>query len=115
MSKLPNYFKSQRRKAGLSQDDVAFLLGGQCGAHVSRYEHFRRMPSLRSAMAYEFIFNTQITELLAGEFEKVEKAVSIRAMLLTRRLLKKPADEETARKISFLRVLLPTPKSKPRC
>lgn len=109
-TKLPNYFKSQRRRAGLSQADVAFLLGGQGGAHISRYEHFHRAPNLHTALAYEAIFNTSVSELLAGEFEKVERQVANRAIILARRLSNQPPDRSTAKKLVFLHLIAPAGK-----
>src|ERR1700756_3249558 len=36
--RLPNYLRAQRRKSGLSQNEIAYLLGRMNGAQVSRYE-----------------------------------------------------------------------------
>jgi transcriptional regulator with XRE-family HTH domain len=44
MAQLPNYLLSNRKRLSLSQKDVAFLLGNQDGAKVSRYERFAREP-----------------------------------------------------------------------
>ena len=51
--KLQNYLRTYRKRSGLSQDEVAFLLGCQTGAKVSRYEPFARKPSLETLFAYE--------------------------------------------------------------
>ena len=42
--KLENYLRTYRKKSGLTQREVAFLLGCQNGAQVSRYEKRRRLP-----------------------------------------------------------------------
>ena len=44
--KLENYLRTYRRRAGLSQDEMAFLLGTKSGTKVSRYEH-RLVPPVR--------------------------------------------------------------------
>jgi transcriptional regulator with XRE-family HTH domain len=100
--KLPNYFRTYRRRAGLSQDEIAFLLGGQSGAHVCHYERFRRTPSLKTALAFAAIFQTPIQLLCAGEHQKAEKAVRRRARRLSARLATENPDPPTARKLAML-------------
>ena len=69
----------------LSQDDVAFLLGTQSGAKVSRYEHFVRVPSLETALAFEAIFQKPAHELFGGLYQHVEAEVATRAKALAQR------------------------------
>lgn len=87
MSKtLPNYLKTYRRKAGLTQDDMAYLLGCNSGAKVSRYEHFKARPSLTTALAYQTIFRIPAKELFPGIYQKVENEISERVRLLSGKL-----------------------------
>lgn len=79
---LDNYLRSFRRKAGLSQEEISFLLGTKAGTHISRYELGRREPSLDAALALEAIFGVPVRDLFRGRFEKVEEAVKARAELL---------------------------------
>ena len=64
--RLPNYLRTHRKRAGLSQDEVAFLLGCRSGAKVSRYERLARRLSLETAFAYEALFGVPARELFAG-------------------------------------------------
>lgn len=82
---LPNYLRANRKRLALSQDEVAFLLGTKSGAKVSRYEHFVRVPSLETALAYEVIFKRSASELFGGLYQKVEREVSARAKKLAER------------------------------
>ena len=50
-SYLHNYLRTYRKRAGLSQAEVAFLLGCHSGAKVSRYEHAARRPYNHEARA----------------------------------------------------------------
>lgn len=84
-SQLPNYLRKNRKRLALSQDEVAFLLGTQSGAKVSRYEHFVRVPSLETALAYEAIFQRPARELFGGLYQKVEQEVAGRAKSLVAR------------------------------
>jgi DNA-binding XRE family transcriptional regulator len=49
--KLDNYLVMYRKRAGFSQDEVAYLLGAQSGSMNCRYERFKRKPSLEAALA----------------------------------------------------------------
>jgi transcriptional regulator with XRE-family HTH domain len=99
---LANYIRTHRRRAALSQDEVAFLLGCECGTKVGRYELNRRMPTLETALALEAVFGVSVSELFAGRFHEVEQSVVKRAHELVERLRKaKPSPRITA-KLSLL-------------
>ena len=88
MASLSNYLRTYRKKSALSQEEVAFLLGGigmSKGSAVSRYESFTREPTLSVALAYEVINGKPVRELFAGLYEQVEKDVAKRAKLLSYR------------------------------
>ena len=95
---LPNYLKANRRRIALSQDEVAFLLGAQSGTKVCRYERFVHEPSLETALAYEAIFKTSVSELFGGLYQKVEREVAERAEILAARNDQGKAGAQTARK-----------------
>jgi transcriptional regulator with XRE-family HTH domain len=101
-TKLPNYLRSNRKRLGLSQDEVAFLLGAQSGAKVCRYERFTREPSLATALAYEVIFQKPASELFAGLYQKVEQQVAGRAKAITHRANYQEATRENAQKLEAL-------------
>jgi DNA-binding XRE family transcriptional regulator len=63
---LKTYLRTYRRRTGLSQDEVAWLLGNTCGTSVSRHELGWRMPTLETALAYETILDAPVRELCAG-------------------------------------------------
>lgn len=103
---LPNYLRTYRKSAGLTQAEVAFLLGCGTTGQVCRYEHFTRRPSLQTALAYEAIFRTPIRTLLGGEFRKAEKRLRQRAKHLIANLSKLPPMAATLRKLAILRRLV---------
>lgn len=84
-TQLTNYLRSNRKRLGLSQDEVAFLLGNQSGATVCRYERFAREPSLATALAFEAILKRPVSELFAGLYQKTEVQVAARAKALSYR------------------------------
>jgi transcriptional regulator with XRE-family HTH domain len=84
---LHNYLRTYRKRAGLSQEEVAFLLGCEDRATVSRYERQVRQPSLTALCAYELILGVPTQELFRGTYEKVGQQVARRAKSLARRHL----------------------------
>ena len=84
---LDNYLRTYRKRSGLSQEEVAFLLGGEDRATVSRYERQVRQPSLSALCAYEVILGVPARELYRGTYEKVERQTARRARSLARRKL----------------------------
>ena len=105
-SHLHNYLRTYRKRAGLSQVEMALLLGCQSGAKVSRYEHTARRPSLETAFAYEVVLHASLRDLFAGMYRDVEKQTRKRARKLLRKLESAdPADSQVIRKLALLRSL----------
>ncbi|SRR6266849_3379957 len=75
MSKLPNYLRTFRKKAGLSQRDVAVLLGSSDPTRVSRYELNKRDPNVGVALAFEIIFGVPSSVLFAGRAAELEPVI----------------------------------------
>jgi transcriptional regulator with XRE-family HTH domain len=84
-NRLSNYLRTHRKRLGLSQEEVAHLLGAEGGAKVCRYEKFARMPGLETALACEIIFQKPVRELFAGLYQKVERKVAYQAAKQLRR------------------------------
>ncbi len=104
--RLPNYIRVHRKRLGLSQNEVAFLLGWRDASQPSRYEHFSRIPALRTALALAVILRVSVYELFPGEYQKVEDAVSRRAQRLEARLTTQIPDQGTARKLALLKMII---------
>lgn len=104
--KLENYLRTYRKQSGLTQREVAFLLGCETGAQVSRYERRRRLPPLRTALAFEAIFGVPVERLFAGIRETVGANVEERIERLGTELQKQSAKgsqaQMTAQKLCWL-------------
>ncbi len=100
--KLPNYLRTHRKRAGFSQDEVAFLLGSTSGSKVSRYEKRVRRPTLVTALAYGALFRVPVQELFAGMYNQVEQRLARRASQLADQLHRGKQDRWTARKLAAL-------------
>lgn len=103
MKHLPNHLRAHRKRLGLSQKDIAYLLGSGCGAKVCRYERFTREPSLETALAYEAIFQRPFRELFSGPYQKIEKEVAARAKGLAERTKRQKPSRQNTRKCQTLK------------
>ena len=74
-NRLVNYVRAHRKRAGLSQREVALILGYGDEGVISRHELFRTVPPLLMALGYEAIFRTSVSELFPGLRETIEHAI----------------------------------------
>ncbi len=111
--KLENYLRTYRKRSGLSQDEVAFLLGCKGGTKVSRYESFKRKPNPETIFAYEVMFGAPARELFAGAYQKVEKKIHHRAQLLARKVSRAMPDRMAAHKLKILKAITFRPEAAP--
>jgi transcriptional regulator with XRE-family HTH domain len=100
--------RTHRRRFGLSQAEVAMLLGAVSGTKVSRYENFTRMPSALTIFASEIVFNQPASELFAGIYDEIRLAVQKRARQMVKQLNARPDKQakKTLRKLELLRAIV---------
>lgn len=110
---LHNYLRTYRKRSGLSQKEMAFLLGSTSAAKVSRYERLKRAPNPETIFAYQIIFGAAPSELFAGMVEKVEQKVKRRARMLAARLEKQPHSRRCTKKLEFLKGITTKHSSEP--
>lgn len=111
--RFSNYLRANRKRFGLSQEEVAFLLGSDSGAKVCRYEQFVREPSLRTALACEAVFQKPASELLPGLYQKIAKDVAVRAKALLRQMERDAPNRQTERKRKALTSIINRQARKP--
>lgn len=99
---LPNYLRSNRKRLGLSQREVAYLLGSESGAKACRYERFTCEPGLETALACEVIFQRPARELFGGLYQEVQRKVAARAKALVERT----DHPKTGRRIAYKHQIL---------
>jgi transcriptional regulator with XRE-family HTH domain len=103
--RLPHYLRSHRKACGLSQSELATLLGCESGAKVSRYERFARQPTLEAVLGCVAVFGVPASELFGGIFAGAQDAMAERARGLVGKLEGKPQTPTTLRKLDLLRRL----------
>lgn len=75
-----------RKKSGLPQKQVAFLLGHKNTTQLSRYERGARIPSLETALKLESAYNTPVRVLFSGLYDQFHADVQGRQKILCERL-----------------------------
>jgi transcriptional regulator with XRE-family HTH domain len=96
-TRLENYLRTYRRRTGLTQREVAFLLGCEDGAQISRYEKRKRVPPLQTALACEAVFGVPVSELFGGMRQTVGTQIDRRLKQLRSRLEAQPVQGREAR------------------
>jgi transcriptional regulator with XRE-family HTH domain len=106
--RLQNYLRTHRRRYGLTEAEIATLLGSASGTKVSRYENFARMPGVLAVFAFEIVFNQPASELFAGTYQAIRVEVQKRARHMAKRLQSRPDAEtrKTLRKLELLRSIV---------
>ena len=69
------YLRTHRRVWGLTQRELASLLGFQSAAHISRIENGKRAPTVESALACQVLFGIPPADMFPHAYEAVEERV----------------------------------------
>jgi DNA-binding XRE family transcriptional regulator len=75
---INNFLRTYRKRSGLTQGEVAFLLGCKDAGQVSRYERRYRLPTLRTAFACASILRVPVEKLFPGIQQEVDREASSR-------------------------------------
>lgn len=102
-NRLSNYLKTYRKHAGLTQRELASLLGKGGPDTISRYESGDRTPELETILAYQAALDVPARELFAGTYEKVEQQVVGRAEALADELDEDGQESASSRKLEHLK------------
>lgn len=79
---MASFLRSHRRQSGLTQREVARLVGIISEAQVSRHERAADYPGFRVALAYEALFQVPLARLFPEPYEAVERNVAEQLSLL---------------------------------
>ncbi len=87
--KFPNALWRYRRRAALSQEDVAELAGYLASSDISRFEHGERLPSLLMALKLEIIYRTPVAFLYQDLYLRLRETIRAREAELRARRRRK--------------------------
>lgn len=110
-----SYLRTFRRRTGLTQEEIAFLLCGGCdpetrksacqttGTTVSRHERGEQRPSLEILIAYEIILDTQLNRIYPEWYAALHRRIRDRAAALLGELLEVPPSPRQKQKVATIR------------
>ena len=70
-----NHIRRHRKKSGLSQREIAALLGYKNQWQISRHERSEAIPPLLAALAYQVIFQVPVSVIFAPMHGTVLKTI----------------------------------------
>lgn len=100
--KLLNYAKTCRKKTGLSQNEVANLLGFKSPYFISKIEQHYISTALSRALSYQLLFGKQLDRVFPELSKQMAVIMFKRITQLSVDLDLKTPSPETQRKIEFL-------------
>jgi DNA-binding XRE family transcriptional regulator len=77
-SSVGTYLRFLRRKSGLTQRQLAQVLGSVTRNQVSRHERSVAAPSLIAALGYQTVFHEPISDIFPGLYHTVAAGVEER-------------------------------------
>ena len=72
------YLRFLRRKSGLSQGELAKILGSVTVGQISRHERSISAPNLLAAFGYQVVFRQPVSDIFPGLYHAVEAGVEQR-------------------------------------
>jgi transcriptional regulator with XRE-family HTH domain len=73
-----SYLRSHRKRSGLSQKEVASLLGYKHEGEISRHERLLSAPPFHVALAYEALYRVPVAQIFPGIYESRKEEVETR-------------------------------------
>lgn len=102
----PHCLQRYRKRNGLTQEEMAFLLGCKSPAQVSQYERLRRQPSGETMLRCQAIFGEPVDKLFPVLSEQVEEETKTRARELRDRICQGGRSASAKRKLEFLKDIM---------
>jgi DNA-binding XRE family transcriptional regulator len=103
--RIKTYVRPLRRRWGLTQKELAFLIGAKSGTVVSRIEGVKRTPNLAAALACALVFDVAPVDLFPVLVFQIHGNVRRRVNELYEELQGNP-NKLTRKKLDFFEALL---------
>src|SRR5688572_9761728 len=99
--RLSQCLRQERRRAGFSQREVAYLIGARARTKISRYERGMHFPPLPIALAYEALLGVPVARLFPAAFRVARRDLMQRArrrsiQVRKSHLREKPKDQRSS-------------------
>jgi DNA-binding XRE family transcriptional regulator len=103
---LATYLRTHRRNSGLTQRELASVLGYRHANPVCRHEQATSIPPFFVALGYEAVFRVPTAQMFPGFYRTVENAIETRLAAFEAELQGESAQDRdakaTARKLEWL-------------
>lgn len=103
---MVNHIRIHRRKSGLSQAELATILGTLGPVGISRHEQSATLPRFLVAVGYEIVFRVPMPDLFPGAYETLRLDIEARLLDLEKQLHQSTAKGSqaalVARKLEWL-------------
>jgi len=104
-SSVGTYLRFLRKKSGLTQQELAQILGSATATQVSRHERSVTPPGLLIAFGYQAVFRKPVSDIFPGLYYAVESGVEERLAAFENELrsstVKGRAAEPIARRVEW--------------
>jgi hypothetical protein len=100
-----SYLRPLRRRWGLTQKELGFLIGAKNGGIISRVEGLKQLPNAAATLAIALIFDTSPSTLFPTFIATIREGVHRRATDLYEKLQGNPS-RITRTKLDFLEQIL---------
>ena len=97
-----NYTKACRKRTGLSQSELAFLMGMKSSSFICRTELGNEISSLSKALSYNILYDKQMPKLFPELSIKVAMQIFSRIAKLSSQLEKQTTTPLSRKKIETL-------------
>ena len=81
----PNHIRRLRMEAGLTQRELAHIIGYQSVSSLSHLENGHKLPAIKTAMKLEVAFQRLIPDIFSKLYEAVREPVARRRIALFQR------------------------------
>ncbi|MBL7821436.1 MAG: helix-turn-helix transcriptional regulator [Saprospiraceae bacterium] len=102
MSSPPNYLRMYRKRSGLIQEDIAYILDLPDYSNISRYEKGQRTPTIELLLTYHHLFDIPIETFFEQESEIIKLRLIERLIQLVPELKKDQITLKSTQRIQFL-------------
>ena len=101
-TKLGSYLRTYRISTGLTQKDVAALLGMKTGSTISKTEKGKGIPPVLVLLGYCILFEVHPKDLVPKIFSNIEQAISAHAIEVAGQLQKRHKTPMVLARLKFL-------------
>lgn len=101
-TKLGSYLRTYRIGTGLTQKDVAALLGMKTGSTISKTEKGKGIPPILVLLGYCILFEVHPKDLVPKIFNDIEQSICTRAVVVAGQLQKRHKTPMVLARLKFL-------------